>query len=32
MGKLRPEASQVVVEGDASVLLPLLGGDLFAQM
>ena len=31
-GKVRPEASQVVVEGDASVLLPLLGGDLFAQL
>ena len=30
-GKVRPEASQVVVEGDASVLLPLLGGDLFSQ-
>ena len=30
-GKVRPEASQVVVEGDASVLLPLLGGDLFGQ-
>ena len=30
-GKIRPEASQVVVEGDASVLLPLLGGDLFSQ-
>ena len=29
-GKIRPEASQVVVEGDASVLLPLLGGDLFS--
>ena len=30
-GKIRPEASQVVVEGDASVLLPLLGGDLFSS-
>ena len=28
-GKIRPEAPQVVVEGDASVLLPLLGADLF---
>ena len=28
-GKVRPEAPQVVVEGDASVLLPLLGVDLF---
>ena len=28
-GKIRPEAPQVVVEGDASVILPLLGADLF---
>ena len=28
-GKMRPEAQHVCVEGDASVLLPLLGGDLF---
>jgi deoxyhypusine synthase len=28
-GKIRPEAPQVVVEGDASVLLPILGADLF---
>ncbi|MED6313053.1 MAG: deoxyhypusine synthase family protein [Candidatus Thermoplasmatota archaeon] len=28
-GKVRPEAPHVVVEGDASVLLPLLGADLF---
>ena len=28
-GKIRPEAPQVTVEGDASVLLPLLGFDLF---
>ncbi len=28
-GKVRPEAPRVVVEGDASVLLPLLGADLF---
>jgi len=28
-GKIRPEAPQVTVEGDASVLLPLLGSDLF---
>jgi len=26
---VRPDAPQVVVEGDASVLLPLLGVDLF---
>ena len=30
-GKVRPEAPQVVVEGDASVLLPLLGVDLFSD-
>lgn len=29
-GKMRPEAPNVCVEGDASVLLPLLGSDLFA--
>ena len=28
-GKVRPEAPHVVVEGDASLLLPLLGADLF---
>jgi deoxyhypusine synthase len=28
-GKIRPEAPHVTVEGDASVLLPLLGSDLF---
>ncbi len=28
-GKIRPQAPQVVVEGEASVLLPLLGADLF---
>ena len=28
-GKMRPEAPNVCVEGDASVLLPLLGSDLF---
>ncbi len=28
-GKIRPQAPQVVVEGDASVLLPILGADLF---
>ena len=28
-GKIRPDAPHVTVEGDASVLLPLLGGDLF---
>jgi len=26
---MRPEAPNVCVEGDASVLLPLLGSDLF---
>ena len=30
-GKMRPEAPNVCVEGDASVLLPLLGADLFTQ-
>jgi len=30
-GKMRPEAPNVCVEGDASVLLPLLGSDLFAE-
>ncbi|HJM18509.1 MAG TPA: deoxyhypusine synthase [Candidatus Thalassarchaeaceae archaeon] len=30
-GKLRPEAPQVVVEGEASVILPLLGSDLFSK-
>ena len=29
-GKMRPEAPHVCVEGDASVLLPLLGADLFS--
>ena len=28
-GKIRPQAPQVVVEGEASILLPLLGADLF---
>ena len=28
-GKVRPEAPRVVVEGDASLILPLLGADLF---
>ncbi len=28
-GKIRPSAPQVVVEGDASIILPLLGADLF---
>ena len=28
-GKMRPEAPNVCVEGDASVLLPLIGYDLF---
>ena len=30
-GKVRPEAPQVVVEGDASLILPVLGADLFSQ-
>ena len=30
-GKIRPEAPQVVVEGEASVILPLLGADLFSE-
>ena len=30
-GKMRPEAPNVCVEGDASVLLPLLGSDLFLE-
>ena len=30
-GKIRPEAPQVVLEGEASVLLPLLGADLFGK-
>ena len=30
-GKVRPEAPQVVVEGDASVILPVLGADLLSQ-
>ncbi|MBK69816.1 MAG: deoxyhypusine synthase [Euryarchaeota archaeon] len=30
-GKVRPEAPQIVVEGDASVILPVLGADLFSQ-
>jgi deoxyhypusine synthase len=30
-GKVRADAPQVVVEGDASVLLPLLGADLFSE-
>ncbi|MEC8998207.1 MAG: deoxyhypusine synthase [Candidatus Thermoplasmatota archaeon] len=28
-GKIQPQAPQVVVEGEASVLLPILGADLF---
>ena len=28
-GKIRPEADQIVVEGEASLILPLLGSDLF---
>lgn len=30
-GKMRPEAPHVCVEGDASLLLPLLGADLFSE-
>ena len=30
-GKVRPDAPQVVVEGDASLLLPILGADLFGN-
>ena len=30
-GKVRPEAPQVVVEGDASLILPVLGADLVSQ-
>jgi len=30
-GKIRPEAPQVVVEGEASIILPLLGADLFSE-
>jgi len=30
-GKMRPEAPNICVEGDASVLLPLLGADLFQR-
>jgi deoxyhypusine synthase len=28
-GKIRPTAPQIVVEGDASIILPILGADLF---
>ena len=30
-GKIRPEAEQIVVEGEASLILPLLGSDLFGE-
>ncbi|RJU86559.1 MAG: deoxyhypusine synthase [Candidatus Poseidoniales archaeon] len=30
-GKIRPEAEQIVVEGEASLILPLLGSDLFGS-
>tara|TARA_B100000131_G_scaffold308506_1_gene337928 strand:+ start:7327 stop:8319 length:993 start_codon:yes stop_codon:yes gene_type:complete len=30
-GKIRPEAPQIVLEGEASLILPLLGSDLFAE-
>ena len=30
-GKIRPDAPHVTVEGDASVLLPILGADLFGE-
>ena len=30
-GKIRPEAEQIVVEGEASLIIPLLGSDLFGS-
>ena len=30
-GKIRPNADQIVVEGEASLILPLLGSDLFGN-
>ena len=30
-GKIRPDAPQMVLEGEASLILPLLGSDLFKQ-
>jgi deoxyhypusine synthase len=30
-GKIHPDAPQILVEGDASLLLPLLGASLFAE-
>ena len=30
MGQDRPNADQIVVEGEASLILPILGSDLFA--
>ena len=30
-GKIRPDADQIVVEGEASLILPLLGSDLFGK-
>ena len=30
-GKNRPQAAQIVVEGAASLILPILGSDLFAS-
>ena len=30
-GKIRPEAPQIVLEGEASLILPILGSDLFGK-
>ena len=30
-GKIRPNAPQMVLEGEASLILPILGSDLFAH-
>ena len=30
-GKIRPEAPQIVLEGEASLILPILGSDLFGR-
>ena len=30
-GKIRPNAPQMVLEGEASLILPILGSDLFRQ-
>ena len=31
-GKIRPEAPQIVLEGEASLILPILGSDLFGKL